>query len=1115
MGAVTNLTPLSPIVTDDQRTRLEQAILTLNAQRTILGDDVVDTSIAALRQQLAQLPPVPLSQQRKQITVLFADIPNFTAMSETMDAEDVTTLLNQFWSRIDRIINAHSGRIDKHMGDGVMALWGADAAQEDDPEQAIRAALTMQQAIRQWASEPDSPIGLDFAMRIGINTGPVLLGQIGSTQEFTALGDTVNTASRLETAAPVGGVLISHDTYRHVRGIFDVQSQDLLAVKGKSGALRVYVVQRVRPRAFRVGTRGVEGVETQMIGREQELRQLQETLYHTIYEKRVQLLMIVGEAGIGKSRLLHEFEKWIDPLPETVLYFKGRADPQMRHAPYAILRDLISSRLEIQDNDAPAVARHKIETGFTAVLGEDAAEKVHFVGHLLGFDFSESVYIQGVLDDTRQIRDRGFHYVGQFFAAATRTNPVLILLEDIHWADDNSLDLVEYLTNNVTDVPILIVVLSRPSLFEHRPAWRNRYPLIALSPLNRDESTRLVQEILRLVPAIPQVLQETLITNTAGNPFYMEELIKMMIEQGVIIPGTEMWRVHPARLADVRVPATLTGVLQARLDRLPPSERDLLQRASVVGRIFWDEAVAYLIQHERQPVVMPVDGGLSTLQGKELIFRRTASTFAGTEEFMFKHAILHEVTYESVLKSRRRLFHEHAAAWLVHQSGRRVDEYAGAIAHHYEQAGLVGEAIVWYERAARQAQATYAHAVAADYYQHALEMVNDAEKPIPIAQQCSLLSGFGVSLRLQARYTEAMGIFHTLLTLAETVQDLFKQIEALDNLARIHERHGEYQQALALAEQMELLARQTNDMTPTQLAGVLYRRGWTLYRLGEMEQALAIGHQCKTLSQNGEDLLMKAQSMNLIGVAYVALGRFDLAEPYIEQSLAHRRQIGNRTSVASMLNNLGETARLQGNYQKAVPLLEEALMIAREIGNRAGVALYRNNLAGARLGLGDYDTVLADVWDVLQLADKEWFFQHELHRFLALAYLGLGQESEALLAAQQALVLALNAGDKDGIGKAWQVLGQVIARLERPVPVDARKGEMMSAAACFRQSEAIFVDQGMEANLARLYRIWGWAERRHGHQAEGDALWQKAYDIFSRLEMRFELDRMDEPNPLL
>ena len=1102
-------------MTDDQRARLEQAILTLEAQRAILGDEVVEASVAALRHQLNQLAPPPPAQQRKQITVLFADIPNFTAMSEMMDAEDITLLLNRFWRRLDKIITNHRGRIDKHMGDGVMALWGVDTAQEDDPEQAIRAALAMQTTIQQWNQEPDTPAGMALTMRIGIHTGLVWLGQVGSTGEFTALGDTVNTASRLEAAAPAGSVLISHDTYRHVRGIFDVLTQNLLSVKGKSEPIRVYVVQRVRPRAFRVGTRGVEGVETQMIGREQEFRQLQDAFYSAIHQRYLHCLTIVGEAGIGKSRLLYEFEKWIDPLPETVLYFKGRADQQMRHAPYALLRDMVSHRLQIKDNDPPDIARHKIEAGFLAILGETGIEKAHFVGHLLGFDFSDTPEIAGVLDDTRQVRDRAFHYIGQYFAAATQINPILILLEDIHWADDNSLDLIEHLTRNVTHYPILILALTRPILFEHRSSWRGSYPLINLNALTRDESTRLVQEILRLVPAVPQVLQETLIANASGNPFYMEELVKMMIEHGVIIPGERYWQVHPARLAELRVPATLTGVLQARLDRLPFTERELLQRASVVGRIFWDGAVAYLSQEEPEPEPVPVTDGLGALQGKELIFRRLAPAFAGTEEFMFKHAILHEVTYESVLKSRRRQFHERTATWLIQKSDRRVDEYAGAIAHHYEQASLLVEAITWYERAARQAQSGYAHAVAASYYQHALELANDLGDKLPVPRQCSLLAGFGSSLRLQARFSEAQSIFHTLLTLAEMSDNLPRQIEALDNLARIHERYGEYKVALSLAEQMEGLARQTDTMTPSELASVLYRRGWTLYRLGEMDQALTIGHQCLTLSQNSESLLMKAQSLNLIGVAYVALGRFDLAEPYIEQSLVFRRQMGNRASVTSMLNNLGETARLQGNYEKAVPLYEEAMAIAQEIGNRAGVALYRSNLAGARLGLKAYDLVLVDVWDVLQLAEKEWFFQHELHRFLALAYLGLEQIEEAVAAAQQSLLKALNAGDKDGIGKAWLVLGQVIGRLERPVPVLGRKEEMMNAAACFRESETIFVENGMEASLARLYRIWAWHERRQGHAAAGDTLWQKAYDLFDRLEMKLELARMDEPNPLL
>jgi class 3 adenylate cyclase len=254
--------------------QLEQAIAALEGQRGILGDAVVDAALAPMREKLAalQAQAVPSEQQRKQVTVLFADVSGFTAMSETLDAEEVTEIMNALWARLDAAITAQGGQIDKHIGDAVMALWGVESAREDDPERAIRAALAMQAEIRNFVETQQLA---SRQMRIGLNTGPVLLGEVGTTHEFTAMGDAVNLASRLEHAAPVGGVLISHATYRQVRGVFDVQAQAPLAVKGKAAPVQTYVVLQAKPRAFRMGTRGVEGIETHMVGRDAELLTLQ------------------------------------------------------------------------------------------------------------------------------------------------------------------------------------------------------------------------------------------------------------------------------------------------------------------------------------------------------------------------------------------------------------------------------------------------------------------------------------------------------------------------------------------------------------------------------------------------------------------------------------------------------------------------------------------------------------------------------------------------------------------------------------------------------------------------------------------------------------------------
>jgi class 3 adenylate cyclase len=577
-----------------EREQLEQAIIIQETLRTTLGDAMVDATIAALRQKMDALEPQAPLEQRKQATVLFGDISGYTAISETLDAEDVKEMMNALWARLDKAITNQGGTVVAHMGDGVMAVWGAQTAQEDDPERAIRAALVMQEEVGQFVATNACFVGLKgqsaenaptLRMRIGINTGPVILGTVATTKEFTALGDTTNLAARLEHAAPIGGILIAHDTYRQVRGAFDVQPLKPISVKGKAEPIQVYVVERAKPRAFRVGTRGVEGVETSMVGRHAELEHLLDALHAVIDEHELQVVTVLGEAGLGKSRLLYEFDNKVELLPERVHVFTGRATESTRALPYALVRDLFSFRFEILDSDPVAVAREKLEQGMVAVFGEaeEGLGRAHFIGHLIGLDFSASPHLSGILNDAKQIHDRAFHYATQFFAAMGRDRATVIELDDLHWADDGSLDFVEHVARTCADVPLLILCLSRPTILEQRPAWgeegacRTR---LMLQPLSKRESRQLVEEILRQADNVPQELRDLIVSGAEGNPFYLEELIKMLIDQKVIEPGEEQWRVDASRLAEVRVPPTLTGVLQARLDGLAARVR---RRAKVLG----------------------------------------------------------------------------------------------------------------------------------------------------------------------------------------------------------------------------------------------------------------------------------------------------------------------------------------------------------------------------------------------------------------------------------------------------------------------------------------------------------------------------------------------------
>jgi ABC-type oligopeptide transport system substrate-binding subunit/class 3 adenylate cyclase len=699
-----------------EREQIEQTIAHLETQRATLGDAVVDASVAALRAKLAALEPCPPPEQRKQVTILFADVSGFTPMSETMDAEEVSEVMNTLWQRIDMAIVEHGGRIDKHMGDAVVALWGVDTARESDPERAIRAALAMQAVLAEFKSDHT------LKMRIGLTTGPVLLGTVDTTGEFSAIGDAVTLAEQLEGVAPTGGVLISHNTYRHVQGIFDVLEQEPIQVKGRVEPVRTYLVQRAKPRAFRMSTRGVAGIETRMVGRDAELLMLQNLFRDATEDTEVQVVTVVGDAGVGKSRLLYEFGKWIELLPAQVWRFEGRATPEIVARPYGLIRRMFAHRFEILGSDSAAEVRAKFRAGMAAALNSDQAD---LVGQLIGLDFSTSQAVQARLG-SESFGELAIAHLAEYLQAIA-SEPTVILLEDIHWADDSSLDLLDYLVGAVPDTRLLVICLARPPLFERRPSWgegQQTHIHINLKPLSRRASRALVGEILQKAGEVPSELRDLIVEGAEGNPFYVEELIKMLIEDDVIVPGEDHWRVELERLAEVRVPPTLTGVLQARLDSLPHEEKMLLQRAAVVGRLFWDTAVAELKAKEESGFdEEEITALLEAVRDRELVFRRERSAFAGAEEYIFKHALLRDVAYEMVLHRLRRVYHGQVARWLEGAAGERIGEYLGLIAGHYELAREGEKAVEYLLRAGDQARLAYANQEASGYYRRALTLL--------------------------------------------------------------------------------------------------------------------------------------------------------------------------------------------------------------------------------------------------------------------------------------------------------------------------------------------------------------------------------------------------------
>ena len=1050
----------------DLKERLKRAIRIIESQRALLGDEATDAAIAALQQKVSPLgattasPPAraQLPMQRKQVTVLFADVVDFTAISAAMDAEEVNALLNELWQRMDRAILTHGGHIDKHIGDAVMAIWGSQTAREDDAARAILAALAMQSEIGNWRGKlPGGLLTSRLQIRIGIHTGPAFLGEVGTTGEYTAIGDTVNTADRLQQAAPVGGILISQDTHLVTRGLFDVQPMEPVMVKGKQDPLPSYLVLQAQPRDFRPATRGVEGIETPMVGREAEMRHLQEALVQTREQGQLRVVTIIGEAGVGKSRLLYEFLHWLDQQPTTKLLLRGRVGQEMQTLPYALIRDMLMRHLHIHDSDPGTTARGKWMRGIGELLGSDPQRnlKARFIGQLVGFDFSDNPDIAQAWGDARQIRDRAQHYMGELLQSAAEKQVVILLLEDLHWSDTSSLDLLGQLFPFLASYPILVVGLARPALFEHWTGWESwgQGTLIhlELSPLSPEESSRLTDELLRQMSPVPEALRTLLVDKAEGNPYYLEELIRMLLEKQVIIKQDDWWIHQLERLETLRIPATLTGILQARLDSLPPQERPVMQRAAVIGRVFWDQAVVYLSAPEGTSPTEPESSlPLGTLRERALIFQRPNSSFADTNEYIFKHALLRDVAYETVLKRDRPHYHARAAQWILDQSGDRASEYAALIAKHLVQAERHEEAIAYLLQAGERAAGQFANQEALHAFSKALELAAEHD----LEERYAALRGRERIYELQGEFLTQHQDLAQMEVLADALDDNHRRAETALRQAqaavtdRAETAVAQIQAAIALAQKCGNVEQE---------AANLLAWGRAIWPTGQYDEARTHLKQAIRLARRTGSLQIEADCLRTLGViAYYQQGK-EQAREYFEATLTVYHQAGDRRGEAYALNNLGVLASERRDYTAAEEHYDHALRIAQEIGDHMGKGTALSSKVTSAIAHGDHAKAYAYVQEALAVS-RAVGDPISRQRFLGIVgdlYEQIGHYTEALACYKQVLTFTRRRGTRiheavanSGLGTISMAQGNLEAShsfferaLEINRQIDNRHGE--------------------------------------------------------------------------
>ena len=603
-------------------------------------------------------------RERKVVTVLFADLVGFTARSKELDPEDVEAILRPYHEHLRTELERFGGTVEKFIGDAVMAVFGAPVAHEDDAERAVRAALAIRDA---------AVAGAELEVRIGVNTGQALVNLDARPDmgEGLVAGDVVNTAARLQSAAPVNGVLVGEATYRRTGDAVEYREADPVVAKGKAEPVPVW--EAVSPRA-RTGVDVVQRGGTRLVGREAELAALRRALERSRAETRPHAATLVGAPGIGKSRLVWELFASLDQAQGLVLWRQGRSLPYGEGGSFWALGELVKAHAGILESDSATEAERKLARVLADTVAE-AGERDWIARHLrplVGLEETEP------LGSDR--RAEAFAAWRRFFEAVAERAPLVLVFEDLHWAEDGVLDFIADLPERV-EAPILVLGTARPELLERRPSWSagsSTAQTIVLEPLSDDESARIVAQLLD-DEAVPGELERALLARVSGNPLYAEHYVRMLLEQGLLERNGSGWQLTQTELPH---PEAIQGIIAARLDALPAEEKTLLQDASVLGKVFWAGGAASVGERDR----WEVEDRLHALARKELVRRDRRTTVEGEPEYAFRHVLVREAAYESLTRAARAERHRRAAEWLERVGEERGGDLAELVAHHYTSA---------------------------------------------------------------------------------------------------------------------------------------------------------------------------------------------------------------------------------------------------------------------------------------------------------------------------------------------------------------------------------------------------------------------------------------------
>jgi class 3 adenylate cyclase/tetratricopeptide (TPR) repeat protein len=995
-----------------------------------------------------------LEGERRQVTVLFADMTGFTTLAEPLDPEEVHQIIDRCFELITAEVHRFEGTINQYTGDGVMALFGAPVAHEDSPRRAVHAALSMQRALRAYSEELQAQRGLALQMRIGLNTGLVVVGKIGDDlrMDYTAVGDTTNLAARLQQMARPGSVLVSEATHRAVGGFFETLDLGEMPVKGHT-PVRAFEVLRPRGRRMRFDV-AVERGLTPLVGRERELGLLLDR-FNEVKAGRGQVVFITGEAGIGKSRLVLECRRALAAAGDAVTWLEGRCISFGESIPFLPIIDQLRENFGIQEFDGESEIIAKIEHSMRR-MGEGEAH-IPAIRYLLSVDPGDPAF--AAMEAVAR-RRKIFEAVRALTLRGARLRPLVLVVEDLHWIDTSSEELLSSLMDAVAAVSLLLILTYR---VEYTPPFGSRsfYTTLTLHSLSEAETATMASRVLGTAQ-FPQELRTALMEKAEGVPLFIEEVTKTLLDLGVLQRENGNYRLVKS-LAEVSVPDTIQDIIMARLDRLGEDGKRTVQLASVIGRQFLVRLLERIAGLTGQ-----LEGLLQELKTLEVIYELG---LLPEPAYIFKHAVIQDVAYHSLLVQRRKELHR-AVGYAIEElyPDRLVNHYE-ELAHHFMQGEAWEKAFDYLVLSGDKAKNAYANQTALDFYARALTVAPRVVPSVPARHIMEIYQRRGQVYCLLSRYPEAIAEAERMRSHAHSAGDKQSEGEALADLALYHHMTSSWEHIpleQKLGEEALSIAQETGDERVTArsliyLGAVDQVHGKLLEQDAKLKQALRIGktrgfqdviapalhalgaaanwrgefQRAITLCQQGEraaadiydgTIELWAQAMRCL--AHIGLGEYAEAITATNDGLTKARDRDNMVILGRLTNALGWLHQELGDFQRAIEYDRDSA----DLGQRTGISNVEIsaliNLGFDYLHLGEPEKALTLLETTLSRAEKgfgahRWRWAMRLCACIADTLLVLGAPDRALTQVEQGFIDARATGSMKYIARFHALRGEI------------------------------------------------------------------------------------------